>query len=90
MKWKIYILLLVVLSIGFASCEQFLDTLPDNRTQIDTEKKINQLLVSAYPGANYAVLAELSSDNFVDNNAILPVQLSAYERMHDEILRGNR
>ncbi|NLK48869.1 MAG: RagB/SusD family nutrient uptake outer membrane protein [Bacteroidales bacterium] len=85
MKWKIYILLLVVLSIGFASCEQFLDTLPDNRTQIDTEKKINQLLVSAYPGANYAVLAELSSDNFVDNNAILPVQLSAYERMHDEI-----
>ena len=84
MKWKIYIGLMM-LSVGFTSCDQFLETLPDNRTQIDTEKKINQLLVSAYPGANYAVLAELSSDNFVDNNAILPVHLSAHERMHDEI-----
>ena len=44
-----------------------------------------ELLVSAYPGANYSVLAELSSDNFVDNNAILPVTLSSFERMHDEI-----
>jgi hypothetical protein len=51
------------------SCSDFLSTLPDNRTQIDTKKKIAQLLVSAYPSANYAHIAELSSDNFVDNNA---------------------
>lgn len=67
------------------SCESFLETLPDNRTQIDSEKKISQLLVSAYPATNYALLTELSSDNFVDNNAIMPVNLAAFERMHDEI-----
>jgi hypothetical protein len=67
------------------SCSNFLDTLPDNRTQLDNATKISQLLVSAYPKANYSVLAELSSDNFVDNNAILPVNLSGFERMHDEI-----
>ncbi len=69
----------------FASCSDFLSTLPDNRTQADTQTKIAQLLVSAYPNANYSVLAELSSDNFVDNNAILPVNLAAQDRMHDEI-----
>ena len=84
MKRFKYILYVAFVS-AFASCEGFLDTLPDNRTQIDTEKKISQLLVSAYPGSNYSVLAELSSDNFVDNNAILPVNLAAFERMHDEI-----
>lgn len=80
--YKILSLLFLLLS---TSCNDFLDTLPDNRTQIDTEKKITQLLISAYPEANYSVLAELSSDNFVDNNAILSVNLSSYDRMHDEI-----
>lgn len=84
MKRIKYILFVVFVS-AFASCESFLDTLPDNRTQIDTEKKISQLLVSAYPGANYSVLAELSSDNFIDNNVFPPKQLAAFERMHDEI-----
>ena len=44
------------------------------------------MLVSAYPDANYSVLAELSSDNYVDNNVIVPAaRLSSLERMHDEI-----
>ncbi|MFT3751766.1 MAG: hypothetical protein QM800_02450 [Paludibacter sp.] len=43
------------------------------------------MLVSAYPKANYSVLAELSSDNFVDNNSILPVVLSSFEKIHEEI-----
>lgn len=84
MRFFKYILIFGMIK-GMTSCDSFLDTLPDNRTQIDSEKKIAQLLVSAYSGANYAVLAELSSDNFVDNNAILPVNLSSFERMHDEI-----
>ena len=67
------------------SCESFLETLPDNRAQINSEKKIAQLLVSAYPSANYSVLAELSSDNFIDNNALLAANLAPFERMHDEI-----
>ena len=73
------------LLVNVASCSDFLSTLPDNRTQIDTQTKISQLLITAYPNANYSVIAELSSDNFVDNNAILPVNLAAFHRMHDEI-----
>lgn len=76
---------LLLFLLLFTSCGDFLDTLPDNRTQLNNEKKITQLLISAYPGANYSVLAELSSDNFVDNNSILPVNLSSFERMHEEI-----
>lgn len=67
------------------SCGDFLSTMPDNRTQLNNADKITQLLASAYSVANIATLAELSSDNFVDNNAILPVNLSAFGRMDDQI-----
>ena len=77
------ICLLVVLLT--TSCNDFLSTLPDNRTQMDNATKISQLLVSAYPTSNYSTLAELSSDNFVDNNSILPVNLSGFEQMDDQI-----
>jgi len=79
-------LLLVVL--GNVSCSDFLDTMPDNRTTLNSEKKISQLLVSAYPNANISVLAELSSDNFVDNNSpevSASNNLESYDRMHDEV-----
>jgi len=81
--YKITICLLVVLSM--TSCSDFLSTSPDNRTQLNTADKVSQLLVSAYPSANYATLTELSSDNFVDNNSILPVVLEGAEKMDDEI-----
>ncbi|HLP04595.1 MAG TPA: RagB/SusD family nutrient uptake outer membrane protein [Paludibacter sp.] len=69
----------------FTSCNDFLSTLPDNRTMLDSKEKISQLLVSAYPSVNYATLAELSSDNFVDNNAVLPVLLTSLEQMDDQV-----
>lgn len=70
MKYSNFLLTcLVVLTLATTSCDNFLETSADNRTVLDSEKKITQLLVSAYPKANYAKLAELSSDNFVDNNA---------------------
>jgi tetratricopeptide (TPR) repeat protein len=71
-----------------SSCSDFLDTLPDNRTTLNSPKKISQLLVSAYPAANISVLAELSSDNFVDNNSpevSIGNNLESFDRMHDEI-----
>jgi len=83
-QFKNLVLICLILML-FSSCGDFLDTLPDNRTQLNNEKKITQLLVSAYPKANYSVLAELSSDNFVDNNSILPVTLASFDRMHEEI-----
>jgi starch-binding outer membrane protein, SusD/RagB family len=51
----------------FTSCEKYLDTIPDNRTEINTPEKISELLVSAYPDANYQVFCELMSDNTSDN-----------------------
>ena len=82
---RIKLICLLLLAGLVSSCTDFLDTMPDNRTQLDSEKKITELLVSAYPTANYSVLAELSSDNFVDNNSILPVVLTSFDKMHDEI-----
>jgi hypothetical protein len=60
---------LILAAMLLNSCEKFLDESPDNRTLLNSKDKIAKLLVSAYPKSNYAKLAELSSDNFVDNNA---------------------
>lgn len=51
-----------------ASCS-ILDTNPDTRTTIDSKKKVQLLLGSAFSEANPNVIAELSSDNMIDNNA---------------------
>jgi len=69
MKEIIKIMICLLLLVSGTSCNDFLQTLPDNRTQINSATKINQLLVSAYSGANYSTLGELSADNFNDNNA---------------------
>jgi hypothetical protein len=44
-------------------CESFLDTVPDNRTELDTNEKIARLLVSAYSDANYASAANAMADD---------------------------
>ena len=64
-KKSLYILLLTVL--GLSSCN-FLDKNPDNRTEIDTKKKVRLLLVDAYNAPNYGPIGEVSSDNIIDNN----------------------
>ena len=53
--------------LALASCSDFLDTLPDNRTEIDSADKMAKLLVSAYPTTTYIMLTEMSSDNAMDN-----------------------
>ena len=88
-------------AIGVAaltSCsESFLDKIPDERTDIDTEDKVMNLLKSAYPNANYEWIAELSSDNLIDNWAPhLPTKpwdpqvlshynYAAYDRADDQL-----
>ncbi|MDR1342081.1 MAG: RagB/SusD family nutrient uptake outer membrane protein [Prevotellaceae bacterium] len=47
----------------FSGCEAFLDTVPDNRTELDTDEKIERLLVSAYPQASYASYANAMADD---------------------------
>lgn len=46
-----------------ASCSDQLDTLPDNRTTLDTPKKIAGLLVTAYPDRTPTLFNEWMSDN---------------------------
>ena len=65
MKTKYLFLGLAALSL--ASCDDYLDKLPDDRATLDTKEKITQLLTSAYPSNHVAVMAEISSDN-VGNN----------------------
>ena len=68
----------------FVSCND-LDEAPDNRTEIDTVDKIQQLLTSGYPVSVPAVICELSGDNLVDNNICVPAtHADAYEDFHEQ------
>ncbi|MFW9622875.1 RagB/SusD family nutrient uptake outer membrane protein [Bacteroides graminisolvens] len=72
-----------ILSCGlllFASCDDFLDTTPDNRAEIDTSAKITSLLTSAYAANSFILLTELSSDNTMDNGA----QYTAYNEEQED------
>lgn len=76
---------LAVMLSGCLGCSDILDEVPDNRTEIDTPEKVAQLMTSAYPVESPAVLCELSADNLVDNNALLPsAHLSPYKTFHEE------
>ena len=67
-KIKYVSLSLVVAGLALSSCsDSFLDHEMDERTTIDNENKVVNLLKSAYPTANYEWIAELSSDNMIDN-----------------------
>ena len=89
MKKIISSLFLIGLIILSYSCDDFLDAAPDNRTQMDTPQKIKELLITSYPTANYAIIGEYSSDNFIDNrspnSAGLFYNVNAYDRMDNDI-----
>ncbi|UII23173.1 RagB/SusD family nutrient uptake outer membrane protein [Fulvivirga ligni] len=59
------ILYFILLFLG--GCDDFLSQTPDGRTKLDTREKIGELLVTAYPEANYAAFCEAMSDNVEDN-----------------------
>ena len=69
------------------SCDDFLDTPPDKRTELDSETKIAQILVSAYPDLLPTMVFEMMSDNVTDNgpqytdrsNALVSEQAYRYE-----------
>lgn len=64
---KNLLLIIFVLTIGLVSCDEYLDKLPDNRTELTTPESITKILVSAYPDASNAKMSELSSDNTAEN-----------------------
>lgn len=63
----------------FTSCDDFLDTMPDNRAEVNTVDKVTSLLVSAYPTNTDVVMTEISSDNALDNGARFTVESQEHE-----------
>jgi hypothetical protein len=61
MNTKKYILTAVI-SLLFCGCNDFLDKVPDNRTEIDSMDKIWRLLVNAYPQRTCAAIIEARCD----------------------------
>ena len=99
-SYKYKVLTLGLSLAALASCsDSFLDKVPDERTEIDSEDKVIQLLVSAYPESNPAWIGEVSSDNLIDNQAPhLPsnpndkqveahYNYSSYAKWDDELFR---
>lgn len=68
--------------VGVCSCDDYLDVLPDNRAALDTDDKITDLLVSAYPETSYFMLTELYSDNTDRNDE--SSTYTAYTRLQEQ------
>ncbi len=67
-KYRLFSAMLVAAFL-LPACDDFLDTVPDNRAEINSADKVTKLLVSAYPQAFPLVMWEMASDNIVDNGA---------------------
>lgn len=66
-KFTLYTILGAVLMTGMASCDSFLDTMPDQRTELDNVEKVRDILLSAYPTRHPELMFEFMSDNYEDN-----------------------
>ncbi|WP_165823921.1 RagB/SusD family nutrient uptake outer membrane protein [Pseudochryseolinea flava] len=66
-KKNLIILPVLCIMIIVTGCDDFLSETPDNRASLDTQEKIAELLVTAYPEANYIPFCEAMSDNVEDN-----------------------
>ena len=49
---KIILLLALALTCMITSCESYLDTMPDQRTELNSVRKVKDLLMSAYSTAS--------------------------------------
>lgn len=67
---KIKLCALAVSLLLLSGCDFSLDKMPDNRSELDSEAKVSQLLVSAYPTGTFIQMAELMSDNTKDQGKL--------------------
>lgn len=54
---------LAMSAIALTGCDDFLDTMPDNRATLDSEEKVMKMLTSSYLNHEYCMPLELVSDN---------------------------
>jgi len=69
MKLRYKILSVALALVALSSCSDFLDKVPDTRVYLSNLNQLEELLVTGYMDANYALVCELSSDNVIDNNS---------------------
>ncbi len=62
-KYINYAFAFALSTVALTGCDDYLDTMPDNRATLDSEEKIGRMLVSAYPTHTYVTFCEISSDN---------------------------
>ena len=64
-KWTMRLSAVCLISSAmlFTSCDDYLDTLPDNRMELSSPDEVSKLLVSAYSSIHPAYLLEMYSDN---------------------------
>lgn len=79
------LLYISTIALTVSACDGFLDTVPDDRIEIDSKDKVTKMLVSAYPTTSTILISELSSDNTTDNG----VQYDTYEQVCSDAYRWN-
>ena len=67
---------IILLGLVLTACDDYLDQLPDDRAEVNTIEKVNQLLVSAYPTHSPSFLFWMSSDDADDNGTDYSAQLN--------------
>lgn len=79
-----YIVLASMASVimGFSSCSNFLDELPDNRTEL-SELNVSKLLLAAYPTTSISEIGEMSSDN----TDAYPNRFSSFNRLQEDLYK---
>ena len=82
MKKKFLLYSTMCAALAMTSCQDFLDTMPDNRAEVDSADKVTALLVSAYPTTTHIVMTEMASDNAVDNGSRYDVEDLAQEEAY--------
>lgn len=74
-----YIICMAFLLFSFG-CEDYLETTPDNRIEADSLEKLAELLVYAYPRADYLFTDWMTDDvTYISSNRQLPEITDAYE-----------
>ncbi|MFV0505437.1 MAG: RagB/SusD family nutrient uptake outer membrane protein [Bacteroidales bacterium] len=85
-----YLILFSVLFL-LSACSNFLEEMPDDRTVIDSNEKIGELLVGAYPEASYIPFLEAMSDNAGDKSPLAPIQTLINQQAYKwEIIEENQ
>ena len=78
-------------AVTLASCNEYLDKLPDDRAEVNTIEKATKLITSAYPEGSANLILELLSDNVLDygNQYSAPILCDELYRFKDVTDQGN-